>query len=478
MSRGVVLAGLLPACAPPVDDEPAPARALPELRPAVDLDPDPGVVEVELVAEVASVELVPGVATEVWAYRDAGAPDGVATVPGPLVTAALGQRLVVHVRNELPQGTTVHWHGLRLPEAMDGNPMVSGPIEPGESFTYDIVLRDPGLHWYHPHLYADEQIQRGLQGPLLVRGPDEPVVASERVLVLDDVALTEDGELAMGPTDEDVMYGRRGNALLVNGQLPATATAAAGSLERWRLVNTSNGRFFTLALSAPPGDDRVPLRVIGWDGGAVAEPYETDALVIAPGERYDVLVALAGEAGERLELETLPLAGDAGTPDDGPYSLLTLALGPSDDEPVELPARRAPSITPLRVDGDTAVQRLELDHTSGTGPGAVFTVNGERWPLNRPIHVMHGDTEVWELVNRGPHEHPFHLHGMFFQILDRDGAPAPTLGWKDTVRVGPHGTTRLAVRYDEPGMWMFHCTIPEHAERGMMGDLHVMEAGE
>jgi len=463
--------GLLPGCAPSFGDEPAGTRTLAELRPAVDLDPDPDVVEVELVAEVASVELVPGVSTEVWAYRDAGQRDGMATVPGPLIAAEVGQRLVVHVHNELPQGTTVHWHGLRVPEAMDGNPMVSGAIEPGESFTYDIVLRDPGLHWYHPHLYADEQIQRGLQGALLVRGPAEPEVATERVLVLDDVALAEDGALALDPTNDDVMYGRRGNTLLVNGQLPARATAAAGSVERWRLVNTSNGRFFSLALAG------TSLRVIGWDGGAVAEPYETEALVIAPGERYDVLVALSGEPDDTLVLETLPFARGAGADDGGPYTLLTLDLAEPDRDALGMPELRPAAITPLPVDG-TVVRRFELDHVSGTGPGATFTVNDERWPLNTPIHVQHGATEVWELVNLGGHEHPFHLHGMFFQVLDLDGAREPSLGWKDTVRIGPQGTTRLAVQYDEPGMWMFHCTIPEHAERGMMGDLHVMEEDE
>lgn len=472
MSRWALLAtGLLPACTPPAAGEPTGARLLAELRPAADLDPDPDVVEVELVAEVASVELVPGIPTEVWAYRDAGSPEGQATVPGPLVTARVGQRLVVHVHNELPQATTVHWHGLRVPEAMDGNPMVSGTIEPGESFTYDIVLRDPGLHWYHPHVYADEQIQRGLQGALLVRGLDEPEVATERVLVLDDVALAEDGALALEPTHGDVMYGRRGNVLLVNGQLPARAIAAAGSVERWRLVNTSNGRFFSLGMAG------APLRVIGWDGGAVTEPYETEALVIAPGERYDVLVELHGEPGDDLVLETLPFARGAGADDGGPYTLLSLELVGPDGDALGLPELRPAAITPLPVDGRTPVRRFELDHVSGTGPGATFTVNGERWPLNTPIHVQQGATEVWELVNLGGHEHPFHLHGMFFQVLDRDGAREPSLGWKDTVRIGPHGTTRLAVRYDEPGMWMFHCTIPEHAERGMMGDLHVMEEG-
>lgn len=467
----LLLAALLPACAPPQPD-PTSTRTLPAPHPAIDLDPDPTIVEIDLVAEVATVELVPGIPTEVWAYRDAGDPEATATVPGPLVTAALGQRLVVHVRSDLPQATTVHWHGLRLPEAMDGNPMVSGSIEPGESFTYDIVLRDPGLHWYHPHLHSDEQIQRGLQGPLLVRGPDEPVTGTERVLVLDDVALDEQGELVIEATDDDVMYGRRGNALLVNGQLPATATAAAGAIERWRLVNTSNGRTFALALA------NAPFRVIGWDGGPVAEPYAADTLVIAPGERYDVLVTLDGEPGERLVLETLPRP-DAPAPDDaeGPYTLLTLELGSPDPAARIEPVLPTITIEPLALDEATVVRPFRLEHVEGAGLGAVFTINGERWPLNNPIHVEHGATEVWELVNLGPHEHPFHLHGMPFEVLDLDGVPLPTRGWKDTVRIAPQGTTRIAVRYDEPGMWMFHCTIPEHAERGMMGDLHVMEEG-
>lgn len=473
--RAWLLAGLLPACAAPQSESP-PTRALRQPIPAVDLDPDPGIVELELVAEVASVELVPGLATEVWAYRDAGDPDGTASVPGPLVTAALGQRLVVHVRNELPQATTVHWHGLRLPEAMDGNPMVSGAIEPGESFTYDVVLRDPGLHWYHPHLHSDEQLERGLQGPLLVRGPAEPLVTTERVLVLDDMELDAQGELVLEPTEDDLVYGRRGNALLVNGSLPGTAVASAGAVERWRLVNTSNGRFFSLALAqADERGSSLPLRVIGWDGGAVAEPYETDALVIAPGERYDVLATLDGEAGEHLELRTLPRQGAPA--DDGPYTLLTLELGPPDPAAAVAPVPAPTAIEALPIDDETVVRRFTFEHVTGTGSGAVFTINGERWPLNLPIHVERGATEVWELVNLGPHEHPFHLHGMPFQVLDRGGVPEPTRGWKDTVRIDPHDTTRITVRYDEPGMWMFHCTIPEHAERGMMGDLHVMEEG-
>jgi FtsP/CotA-like multicopper oxidase with cupredoxin domain len=328
-------------------NEPAIESEWSALVPAVDLDPDPDVVEIELVAEVASVELVPGIVTEVWAYRDAGNPEAEASVPGPLVEAELGDRFVVHLRNELPQGTTVHWHGLRLPDAMDGNPMVSGSIATGESATAEFVLRDDGLHWYHPHVYADEQIQRGLQGAVVVHGPDEPDADVERVLVLDDVMLDDDGAIVLEPTDDDLMLGRRGNVLLVNGRTPTVATAGAGTVERWRLVNTSNGRFFALAFAGSS------FTVVGWDGGPVADPYETDELVIAPGERYDVLVSIAGEVGDHLLLETTPFARGGGVEDPGPFTLLELQLDapPADGAATIDPPQR--TIAPIEVDDST-----------------------------------------------------------------------------------------------------------------------------
>ncbi len=469
MSRiaSVVIAVVAIGCG--AAEAPAEARAWAPLVAAVDLDPDPNVVEVELTAEVATVEFVEGIVTEVWAYRDSGSADAVASVPGPLIETALGDRLVVHLRNALPEGTTLHWHGLRVPEAMDGNPMNGGAVAAGESTTVEFVVRDQGLHWYHSHLYADEQIQRGLQGTLVVRGREEPQADLERVLVLDDVELGGDGALALEPSAEDLMLGRRGNTLLVNGRVPATAAARPGTIERWRLVNTSNGRHFALELSD------TPFLVVGWDNGLVAEPYTTQTLVIAPGERYDVLVAIEGGAGERLLLETLEVARGGGMVDPGPYTLLELALEDpvADNGAVVVPPRR--DVERLEVDADTMVRRFTLEHETAANGGTVFTINGKRWPLAPPVHVEVGTTEIWEIANDTDHDHPFHLHGFPFQVLDRDGVPEPTLGWKDTVRVAGQGLTRIAVRHDELGMWMFHCTIPEHAERGMMADLHVME---
>lgn len=133
----------------------------------------------------------------------------------------------------------------------------------------------------------------------------------------------------------------------------------------------------------------------------------------------------------------------------------------------------AAAVEPLPVSADTPVRsfRLNEDFTGATGP--LFTINDELWPFNTPIVARLGDLEVWSIENLGNGDHPFHLHGVFFQVLERNGRPEPMPTWKDTVRVGSHEILRLAVRHETPGMWMYHCQIPEHAEGGMMGDLMV-----
>ena len=416
-----------------------PLPPTPALVRAVDVNPDPDIVEVELVATPALVQLVDGEPTPMLAYRDGS---GIARVPGPLIEAKRGDRLIVHFRNELPdRSTTVHWHGLRLPIEMDGDPMVVGAVPPGGSYDYDFTLRDAGLFWYHPHVQTDEQVELGLQGALLVHDRDEPALP-DRTFVLDDIDLDADNSIRLAPSADDLMYGRRGDTLLVNGQPPGQLTVAPGAVERWRFANTSNGRFFDLSLGSA-------MRVIAWDGGVIADPYDVDHLVIAPGERYEVLVELARSTALRTGDTELVRVEVEGAP--------VIASKP----PI------AAAIDPLVADGQT--RRFVLREDLETAAGAVFYINDERWPFNVPIPVSLGATETWEIVNDNEHEHPFHAHGHFFQVQD-----APHLGWKDTVRVPAKSTVRVAVHYEAPGMWMVHCQIPEHAERGMTANLDVM----
>jgi FtsP/CotA-like multicopper oxidase with cupredoxin domain len=368
-----------------------------------------------------------------------------------LIEAKRGDRLIVHFTNALTdRSTTVHWHGLRLPIEMDGDPMVVDAVPPGGSYTYDFTLRDAGLFWYHPHVETDEQIELGLQGILLVHDSDEPTVTADRTFVLDDIDL--DGEqIRIEPSDEDLALGRRGDTLLVNGHEPGFVSSAPGAIERWRIVNTSNGRFFDLSIGAP-------LRVIGWDGGLIATPYEVDHLVVAPGERYDVLVAL----DRSRDLVTREVPRGDGIVDAA--SLLVRFDVAGEPVTASMPATSA-TIEPLVA---TQTRRFVLREDLEGAAGSVFFINDQRWPFNIPIDVPLGATELWEVVNDNDHEHPFHIHGHFAQVLDQ-----PLLGWKDTIRIPAKATARVVLRYEAPGKWMAHCQIPEHAERGMTADINV-----
>jgi len=453
--------GLLCAACSPVSPAPIPRKALPELVPFVDINPDPDIVEVSLVVSEGSVEYLPDHPAQVWGYLDEAAEEPVLRIPGPLIEAKRGDLVIVHARNELPKdGTSIHFHGVRLSSDMDG---AHHSMLPGDTWEQRFIAKDAGLFWYHPHTRADVQIEKGLYGPLVVREDATPRPPGDRILVLDDVKLGADGDLAGDWSVEDILHGRQGNELLVNGVSNAELRVTAGSRERWRLVNTSNGRIFDLAL------EKHSFTVIGWDGGLLEAPYETPVLRIAPGERYDLLVDIGGNAGDTLELRDV--GNDHGSAANMPETMLTVRIEyglPIDASPpstTKLPALPVTEMTPERS------FLLEEDLDNKYGP--VFTINKEIWPFNKPIAGTLGALEVWRVQNATMGDHPFHLHGMFFQTLDVDGVPSSPLGWKDTVLIPSGSFLRFAVRYDEPGVWMYHCQIPEHAERGMMGDLIV-----
>ena len=313
--------------------------------PLLDQNPDPEVFEVQLVAATGSQRYLPDGDATVWGYRDGAVEDSKVLVPGPLLQVEQGQRVLVHFRNELPEATTIHWHGLPVLNASDGTPSVQAQVDPGETFDYEFVADVPGTFWYHPHVRSDTQIERGLYAPIVVRGGPAPKVENDRVFVLDDIKLNANGTLSDSTTQLDVMLGRQGNVLLANGVRAGRMTVKSGARERWRFVNAANGRYFNLRL---PGHS---FTVIGWDGGLLAEPYTTETLLIAPGERYEVLVDIPDAAGSALSLQTVHYDRGHDIPDPGPQSVLKIQVSgtarkaealpdewgvPVDLEPVEL----------------------------------------------------------------------------------------------------------------------------------------------
>ncbi|HZF48806.1 MAG TPA: multicopper oxidase family protein [Polyangiaceae bacterium] len=439
------------------------ALALPE---ALDRSPDPNVLEVDLTARVADVEVIPGKTTPVWTYNGG--------LPGPLLRAKVGDRLVVHFKNELPEGTTVHWHGVRLPAVMDGTPGHSQPeVMPGGSFEYDFVLPDAGLYWYHPHLHSAAQVGFGLYGALLVEDPADPSdLGDELVLVLSDMGVREDGTLEDPESGGDfgTLFGREGDALLVNGKRNPTLIARAGLRQRWRLVNAAKSRYFQVTIAGHT------FTKIGGDGGLASEPQETSALVLTPGERADVLVTPRGTPGSTLPVEWVPFDRGYGATFNRPVEELfqiRLSSDPAAESPALPTIQR--TIAPLDLSMATPIS-LEL--TSGAVDGKlVMGINGvPSWDA-APIPAKLGDTHLFTVKNTMVFAHPFHLHGFFFQPLDEAGAPLSPMEWKDTIDVPVDGSARFAVHYDDrPGMWMFHCHILDHADAGMMGMIDLAHA--
>lgn len=436
------------------------AVAEPALTAATDENADPAVVEVSLVAGESFKNYTGRLETAVWTYNG--------SVPGPLIEGNVGDRLLVHFQNNLPEETTIHWHGIRLPASMDGTVAVQSPVPPGGAFEYEFELRDAGLFWFHPHVRSDVQVEKGLYGVIRVRGEDEPLVDDERILVLDDVRVLADGSLPTYLDDESKMLGRQGNILLVNGQPTPTFQWRAGALQRFQIVNVANGRFFNLSL---PG---YSWRVIGTDGGFIPRPYDTDHLLVSPGERYDVALVVTGEPGEEVTLMNDPYERGHDTGAEPPLLVARFVVS---DEP-KVVGHVLPTTFPAleRLPDGSTNHEMMLDEEILDG-NLVFTINGQTYPNVPAVAVPAGEIRTLEVRNASKMDHPFHLHGSFFQVLSTNGVATPLefLANKDTVIVPQMATLRLVSRFDEPGRWMYHCHIFEHAEGGMMGEIDVGE---
>jgi FtsP/CotA-like multicopper oxidase with cupredoxin domain len=427
---------------------------------ATDLNKDAHIVEINLDAQVAPVEIAPGQRIQAFTYNGG--------VPGPLIRVRAGDRLIVHFSNHLPQPTTVHWHGLRVPIQMDGVPGHSQPeVQPGGTFTYDFIVPDAGLFWYHPHVMSAAQVGFGLYGALLVEDPNDRVgVTDELVLVLSDIATERDNTLESPESGGSLgmVFGREGNHVLVNGRERPRINVRSGAPMRWRIVNAAKSRFFKLDM-----DGQVMTR-IGGDGGLIEHPVESDTLVLATGERADIIVAPGVPAGREIVLRSFPFNRGYGSVEFRAVEELLVVsvsdLPPYSGPPLPAIGRR---IEPLSRAGATEVKvQLTLEQL----PSGAFQygINGVPFADKAPIRARIGETQLWTIENKTKWSHPFHLHGFFFQVLDEAGEPIRPMEWKDTVNVPLEQSVRLLVRFDErPGHWMYHCHILDHADGGLMG---------
>jgi FtsP/CotA-like multicopper oxidase with cupredoxin domain len=425
-----------------------------------DLNPDPNVLEIELEARIAEVELLPGFKTPAWTYNG--------TVPGPMIRAKVGDRLIVHFKNSLPEPTTIHWHGLRVPNEMDGAPgATQEPIVSEGTFRYEFELRDAGTYWYHPHTDSSAQVGRGLYGSLIVDDPADPkAFGDDLVLLLSDMGLNERGELLPADSGGNFgdLFGREGAVLLVNGKVRPTLKVRNGKQQRWRIINATRARYYNIRLR-----DHRFMR-LGGDNGLAARAEDVYNLIVTPGERADAVFTPADPPGTTNVLRWVPTERGYGSTfnraSEPMLDIVTVADAPVTPEPIPTELR---TIEPLDVSN---ANHRTLDLTIAITSTVEMGVNGVPYWNAKPIEVALGDTEVWRIVNNTDFSHPFHLHGYFFQVLDDTRVPE----WKDTVNVPTKSELTIAVRFDDrPGAWMYHCHILDHAEAGMMGHLVVRD---
>jgi FtsP/CotA-like multicopper oxidase with cupredoxin domain len=384
-------------------------------------------------------------------------------VPGPILEAKRGVPLEIEFTYRLPELTVIHWHGLRIPAAMDGTEVVQRSIQPGETFTYRFTPPDAGTFWYHPHANETEQLEKGLYGALIVRAADELALDGEKILVFDDVRVDKSGHIAKFGGLIDRHNGREGNVRLINGTSEPEFAIAAGQVERWRIVNASSARYIHLSLGG------LPFQTIGTDGGFIEAPVTAEEVLLPPGDRAELAVGPFEKEGDVYGIDDLPFKRGTGKKKVERFG--TIRVTPQKASTARIPPRLR-EIPPLVTGTADVTRTVKLGFQLSLRRGFDFVVDGERHHQAEPVNV--GDLQVWDVVNTTQIDHPFHLHGFFFQVLEIDGKKPGWRSLEDVINVPPNATVRIAWYPDDrPGMWTYHCHILEHHAAGMMTHFEV-----
>ncbi len=449
---------------------------------------------------------------------------------GPALLLERGKAITVNIDNQLPQATTLHWHGLEIPGAVDGGPQ--GVIAPGQRRTVSFIPDQPAATcWFHPHQHGATgyQVAQGLAGLVLLQDTESEQLMLPKQWGVDDIPLIlQDKQLSADGSKIDYQLdvlgaavGWFGNLMLTNG-VPYPQHATPRGWLRLRLLNGCNARSLRIAAS-----DQRPLYVIASDGGLLAEPVQVSELSLLPGERFEVLVDT--KDGQAFDLVTLPVRqmGMTLSPFDQPLPLLNIlplaiqASGQLPDKLVDVPALPATegitnrwlqlmmdpqldregmqalmtkhghkAMAGMAMDGHGAMEMdndKAMDHNAhGAGHGAEGQkaaydfhhgnkINGVAFDMNKPMFAAQLDAwEKWTISGEGDAMlHPFHIHGAQFRILSENGKPveAHRSGWKDIVRVeGWRSEVLVRFRYvaDAQNAYMAHCHLLEHEDTGMM----------
>lgn len=441
-----------------------------------------------------SVQLFPGQKTHTLGYNQY-------PYLGPTLILNNGQNVSITVNNQIDDTTNVHWHGLHVAPSNDGGPhtMVMEGMEWNPQFT---VLDKASTYWYHPHFHGKtaEHAIKGAVGILIVRDSEEALLNLPRTYAVDDFPLIVQSA-EFDEQNQAMPFGMEDSILIVNGVRTNYGHSAylqvPAQIVRLRLLNASGERTFNFGFSGNMG-----FKIIGSDGGLLEAPISSTRLRVSPGERYEVLLDLAGMSGQIFELicygSELPMGVQGGPtmpmppgspPMDSPlngvdYSILQFNVTSATSAPItSIPTSLVPvSVIPsTQADVNRVLEMTAENEMSMDGP---FLFNQNSFNMERiDYYIPIGNTEIWEITNNTMVAHPFHIHDVQFYILDRDGNPPPAheSGRKDVVMVNPNETVRFITKFetftDTVVPYVFHCHILMHEDDGMMGQFLVVPSG-
>ncbi|MFN8155742.1 MAG: multicopper oxidase family protein [Bacteroidia bacterium] len=416
-------------------------------------------VNYDFVASEFDWEIAPGRIVKVWGFNN--------QFPGPEINANIGDTVVVKVTNKLKEPTSVHWHGICLPAAMDGTDANQELIMPGDTFEYRFEVNVAGTFWYHSHANETVQMERGMYGPIVVNETTELKVDNDRVFMIDDMKIDAENNFTVPgwalPRLIEKHDGREGDTLLINGMVDPAIHVHAGQQERWRFINSSSARYFMLHLEGRA------FKVIGVDGGLLENARTVSSVLITPGERVDII------AGPFTEHDTFAIQSL-------PYDRMTFLKAKRQRFATVKVGEVKPSVAmipetlnvilPLAEPDAPATRQIRFSVGPSLKNGLDFMVNGDLHVNDAPVKV--GELQIWEIINSSLMDHPFHLHGFFFQVIAENGEQPEYLAWKDTINLKPRSRVKIAWMPDNrPGTWMYHCHILEHHAAGMMAHFEV-----
>jgi FtsP/CotA-like multicopper oxidase with cupredoxin domain len=422
--------------------------------------------EYTLVATERPLSLLPGKTTPALSYGDG--------FPSPVLRVRQGESLRVRLINRLTSPTTIHWHGVRLPNAMDGVPtLTQAPVAPGDEFVYEFTPPDAGTFWYHPHYDSLVQLNHGLAGALIVEERDPPSFDADLLLILKDWNLDAAGQF--NPLTTPKAAGRAGTFgghHTVNGAIEPTYDIPAGGLCRLRLLNIDVTRIFKIVLESADAS------IIALDGHSLAGPLPLQLLSLGPGMRADLSLRAPSTPGTDIHLVNISASA--------PWVMATLRSAPPTRPLADAELRLAPN--PIPEPDLAGAEVLSFAFAAGAGGGSIicgsatpqpmlWSINKQAWSevpaLMPPLAGLRlGRSYILELQNGTPRPHPIHLHGFAFKVLhSSERAIVPYFA--DTALLSPKERLRVAFVADNPGDWMLHCHIIEHQATGMTGYLHV-----